>query len=442
MKVRNLIVAFCIICLCCGCGSNKTNVQSAKSDTYIDIPESATNGMWENSYVDIQQENGKYQTKIYLSSVDATEAELIYFTCEVLSDVLDREAESDFYIVLPDNEYKLNLDGEEFSDMGFPKEWTESLKNSDDEWKNLLKSISVDFKNSLDAWAKYSFDKYLDEAIKENEQIQSQETSENEIEEVETEKTDANLIAKGEYKVDGEDLTVVLYENDGNLEFYVHGNVKTEQKAGVMLADFQSYFEKLKMENYTITINFGELFISYMKTKDDLYVFGYNRDGSASLSAPDWFPSELTMSDEEFNDFVKEIDKCFDDFMKNKANLETNTETFQQETDSSNNLLYEDDKVKISFAGIDEKGVVFWLENLTDINITVQADSVAINGISTSNILMSDDVAPKSKGKIIARCDDFSSVGEVETVSGQLRIIDFNDSFRTYSATFTNVEIN
>ena len=114
----------------------------------------------------------------------------------------------------------------------------------------------------------------------------------------------------------------------------------------------------------------------------------------------------------------------------------------QQETDSADNLLYEDDKVRISFAGINEKGVVFWLENLTDINITVQADSVAINGISTSGILMSDDVAPKSKGKIIARCDDFSSVGEVETVSGQLRIIDFNDSFKTYSATFTNVEIN
>lgn len=123
-------------------------------------------------------------------------------------------------------------------------------------------------------------------------------------------------------------------------------------------------------------------------------------------------------------------------------NSSSKTQASQQETDSSNNLLYEDDKVKISFAGINEKGVVFWLENLTDINITVQADSVAINGISTHSILMSDDVAPKSKGKIIAKCDDFSSVGAVETVSGQLRIIDFNGSFRTYSATFTNVEVN
>ena len=117
------------------------------------------------------------------------------------------------------------------------------------------------------------------------------------------------------------------------------------------------------------------------------------------------------------------------------------TQASQQETDSSNNLLYEDDKVKISFGGINEKGVVFWLENLTDINITVQADSIAINGISTSSIVMSDDVAPKSIGKVVARCDDFSTVSKVETVSGQLKIIDFK-SYDSYTATFTNIEVN
>lgn len=104
-------------------------------------------------------------------------------------------------------------------------------------------------------------------------------------------------------------------------------------------------------------------------------------------------------------------------------------------------LIYEDDKVKISFAEITDKGVSFWVENLTDINITVQADSVAINGISTNDILMSDDVAPKSKGKVVARCDDFSIDTKVEKIGGQLRIVDFTNSLKSYDATFSDVSI-
>lgn len=104
-------------------------------------------------------------------------------------------------------------------------------------------------------------------------------------------------------------------------------------------------------------------------------------------------------------------------------------------------LIYEDDNVKISYVEITENGVVFWVENLTDINITVQADSVAINGISTNDILMSDDVAPKSKGKVVARCDDFSIDTKVEKIGGQLRIVDFTNSLKSYDATFSDVSI-
>ena len=55
--------------------------------------------------------------------------------------------------------------------------------------------------------------------------------------------------------------------------------------------------------------------------------------------------------------------------------------------------------------------------------------------------MMSDDVAPKSKGKVVARCSDFSDVKNVRTVGGQLRIIDFA-SWETYDATFVNIKVN
>lgn len=118
-----------------------------------------------------------------------------------------------------------------------------------------------------------------------------------------------------------------------------------------------------------------------------------------------------------------------------------NSQNNEETVSESETILYEDEKVKISFAGINEKGVAFWVENLTDVNITIQADSVSINGISSNKIMMSDDVAPKSKGKIVAKCDDFSEGTKVETVGGQLTIIDFGESFDSYKATFVNVPI-
>ena len=37
---------------------------------------------------------------------------------------------------------------------------------------------------------------------------------------------------------------------------------------------------------------------------------------------------------------------------------------------------------------------------------------IAINGESTNNIVMSDDIAPYSTGKAIARCNDFKAIYE------------------------------
>ncbi len=104
-------------------------------------------------------------------------------------------------------------------------------------------------------------------------------------------------------------------------------------------------------------------------------------------------------------------------------------------------LIYEDEKVKIFFGSIGERGVELWVENLTDVNITIQADTLSINGISTDRILMSDDVAPKSKGRVIAKCSDFAVGTKVETIGGQLTIIDFERSFDSYKATFVNVPV-
>lgn len=161
------------------------------------------------------------------------------------------------------------------------------------------------------------------------------------------------------------------------------------------------------------------------------------------------------VSQEEYDKVVKERDDFKEkyEWLKEQyaeVQVDSLKSEIQNNIDSNNNnsanpedstTVYEDDKVKISFSGIEEKGVEFWCENLTDVNITIQADSVSINGISTSDIMMSDDVAPKSTGKVVAKCEDFAGTTDVESVGGQLRIVDFSNSFETYEATFANVPI-
>ena len=109
-------------------------------------------------------------------------------------------------------------------------------------------------------------------------------------------------------------------------------------------------------------------------------------------------------------------------------------------TKDSNTLVYEDDKVKIYYVGINSRGVRFKVDNLTDANITVQADSISVNRQSVNDIIMSDNVAPQSIGEVVAKCS-VGNIGEVETIGGQLRIIDFNKNFKSYEASFVNVEV-
>lgn len=105
-------------------------------------------------------------------------------------------------------------------------------------------------------------------------------------------------------------------------------------------------------------------------------------------------------------------------------------------------VVFDNEQVTISFKSADSRGVKFLVENKTDKSLTVQAESVAVNGFSANDIMMSDAVAPKSKGYVTAKTSELSEAGTPETVSGSLRVIDFGSSnMETIEATFTNVSV-
>jgi hypothetical protein len=104
--------------------------------------------------------------------------------------------------------------------------------------------------------------------------------------------------------------------------------------------------------------------------------------------------------------------------------------------------VWEGNGVVIYYKGVTSEGVKYLVENNTDKSITIQADSVAVNGFSANDIMMSDDISPQSKGYANAITSDLADAGTPETVSGSLNVID-SDSFNTIAnAQFTNVPVN
>ncbi len=75
-------------------------------------------------------------------------------------------------------------------------------------------------------------------------------------------------------------------------------------------------------------------------------------------------------------------------------------------------ILYTDEKVVIRFDqcrtsknSLYDYEIVFEVENKIDVTLTFQVKSIALDGISipSASIIMSDEVAPRSKGRIYLR---------------------------------------
>lgn len=116
------------------------------------------------------------------------------------------------------------------------------------------------------------------------------------------------------------------------------------------------------------------------------------------------------------------------------------------------NTVYEDSNVKIEYYDIIKgypydwyDSVCFTVTNKRDFQITIQCDSIALDGVQIDgDPSMSDKISPKSIGKIYASYDEGSITNiNPSKISGNLRVIDFNydnKHFDSYDATFVNVK--
>lgn len=133
------------------------------------------------------------------------------------------------------------------------------------------------------------------------------------------------------------------------------------------------------------------------------------------------------------------------------SNEATTTEATSN-TENTKALLYNDDKVSIYFERCDtatsvlgDYEIIFLVENKTDVTLTIQAESMALDGISIANrnMAMSDEVAPKSMGRVYLRVKESISLSP-KSISGELRVVDFNAESlddRAYNAKFVDIAV-
>ena len=244
---------------------------------------------------------------------------------------------------------------------------------------------------------------------------------------VESEST--TVIREEEYDLgNNNSMNVSVTEKDGKESLYISADIANEEKSSLAFIYLYTTLSDSGLEktDYSLSIKSNSGMVGLVAGAP----MGTNKDGGAVLSIPDWViqdVGEITLSAEEQGQLIGELNKCMSDFL----DIETPTEKVK---------IYEDEKVRIYFDQVTSEGVQFAVENLTDANITIQADTISINGESINKIIMSDDVAPQSAGIIVARCE-VDNAAEVKTIGGQFTIIDFAKSFNSYKAKFVNVSI-
>lgn len=291
--MKKIIVLGLSVLLCfsvAGCGGSQEETEK------VTVPDSAEE-LFQSGDVYFELDDNNKLT-FYFTSDELEIADCFYIVSYAAFELGENDVEYQLSIVLPDGTYDLDLEAKEISESGFPDKWNKffeesGISNGTNAIQEMIsKSTADDIENGID-------EKIIDRLAK-----------------PETETQTPNIIAEKEYMIDGEKLTMRIVEKDGEIMVAALGNAKTEEKGSLMLATFLSTFKKSEIPNFYVSVNVGDLLVSYVPSENGYSVAGKNKDGSIAFSTPDWITSNWTMQEEEIISFSDEILEDMVDFME------------------------------------------------------------------------------------------------------------------------------
>lgn len=277
-----------------------------------------------------------------------------------------------------------------------------------------------------------------------------------------------NIIFDEKYLVDGEEVSIILGETNKELSLTMRGYAKDKEKAYLMFATFLAECKNIEklLARYYVTVNMGELNITYMTTDGGYTIMGKNEDGTTVLKKPDWIPeelSELTIPESEIENYILELDSkilefgeksgyrmgvLIDETKENAGNNHQTQTPMIQENDQD--LIYSDENIVIYYLGLSGEEnnykINLLVENLSEKTLNVSDKDTSINGYM-ADPLFAVTIAPGKKiiegmSMSYSRAEDFpmSEIKNIETKFYVSNDDDWKDHYDTENVVVLNEE--
>lgn len=274
------------------------------------------------------------------------------------------------------------------------------------------------------------------------------ELDKNEIEE--KEKDELNILYNEKYIVDGEEVSMILGEEDGKINLTFFGETEDKEKAYLMFVTFLAECKNIEklVDIYSVVINCGDLNITYITSESGSNIVGTNKDGSTTLGKPDWIPediSELTMKESDIEKYLLQLDSKIMEFGKlvgynmgvlieQDSGDDLNGQKESTIVEKEEKTIYQDENVIITYTGIsgkeDDYTINLLIENLSDKTLQISDKDVSINGYMADPLFVVT-VAPGKKARdgmrmYYNRAEDFP-MSEVKSIEAKFHIANDDD---------------
>ncbi|MBQ8518768.1 MAG: hypothetical protein IJ455_04055 [Agathobacter sp.] len=124
-------------------------------------------------------------------------------------------------------------------------------------------------------------------------------------------------LAEGEYDVCGDALRLVIIQEGGEHDLLCYVDTKTKENANALVVLCYAMCEQMKtlFDEYSIYASCENGCSIIVGWNGNSYIkMGTDTDGSETLSVPDWFTGESSMSESEYNDYANAFETAWSEF--------------------------------------------------------------------------------------------------------------------------------
>lgn len=311
-KLVAILLAACVLASGCGNGDsgkgnfNEANTNTKDTETQTDfavnekkLEEDGYTDIAGIAYTKVKEEKGT--PILYLVCKKNEPEKNIYLWSQMVSNI---EGISNYSITWDGKEYLIDAESEDIEteeDMFalLPSGWEEIFKEMQSKGQGADGIISKADAENIDSAVESFASKYLEDG-------------------------ELEVISKGEYAIDGDNISLSITKRGEKVYLELDGNAKTEDKAYLMYAAILVDFQNLKSEFYECSakISYDNLYVLHLQYNTSTVISGLNSEGELVMNVPDWIDKDmgnLNTPKEKAESYLLEVENALQDFGKSSG---------------------------------------------------------------------------------------------------------------------------